>query len=440
MEAFDTAVLLFTILIDVYMMYDFFENSFEVKELYKGKNKIWVILIHMLIIYGVNLIGNTYLNLICTILICISLSIILFDATIKSRIIHSFIAWMILIFGEFLFAVILEIPPYLMKISAVVNLADATWIVFAVKLMTYLIFVVVKQLARKGKHHMPTKIFMMYICQPVVSMLIMIVMFYSNASVVVTNGFKVSITISFAFLLVANVLMFYAFNQYALQMEINMQQKIKLIKQHADVEYYAQIAEINENHRRFIHDATNHFKAIGELAYSGNTENIIKIVNDCTGEIVKGSEKIYSNHSVVNAIFNDKMRIADANGVRFDIDADVDKSIINTIGDGDIICILGNLLDNALRASMECDNGSAYIKCNIFCKCDGRNLVIEVKNAYEGNLYRQKDIFLSTKKNDGLHGIGLKNVKQAVEKYDGFFECNADGREFTALAVLICNN
>ncbi len=439
MEIFDRAVLLFTVLADVYMVYDFFDNSFDLKDVFKGRSKYLVLISFVLANFSVNLVENTYLNLVFTLMVCFLLSLVLFVVPIRISIVYAIIAWSILIFGEFLFSMILAIPVYLLKVSAVTNLADVTWVVISVKLISYIVFVIVKQVSGKGKYHMPKKIFFMYICQPIVSMVIMIVTYYSNANTVITDGFRIGMTISFALLLMANVLMFYAFNQYALQMNINMEQQIKLMKQTADEEYYAQVAEMNENHRRFIHDANNHFKTIRELAFTGDIEKIIKIADECAGEIRRSSAKIYCKHSVVNAILNEKVRIAEEKGIHFDISVDVNGNIMNSISDGDIVCILGNLLDNALLAAAGCEAYKSYISLRMFMKHEGKVLVVIIKNSYNEPLVRVGDGFLTTKREKGVHGIGLKNVRQAVEKYTGFFECDAEQGEFTALAELRVN-
>lgn len=436
MKIFDVMVLLCTILAEVYMLWDFFDNFFSAKDNFVGKRKIYIIILTMFSIFIVNMIGNSYLNLVLSPIIYFVFSYILFDISFVNRIVYVFIAWMVLLFGEVIFVLILEVPAYVLKVSTVTNLANMTWFVFAVKLMSYLIFVVIKQLIKTSRHRMPAKIFWMYIFQPVVSIVIMIVTYYTNGSVEFSDSYKISMTVTFALLLFANILMFYAFNQYALQMSINMEQQVKLMKQKADEEYYTQVAEMNEKHRRFIHDIDNYFKTICVLAAEGDTDKIISIADEYIGEMQRSRGGIYCRHSVVNAIIGEKMQLAKSQGIEMDIVVSANREVLECVSDGDIVCIFGNLLDNAIRAASDCDE--AYIKVRIYTKNDGKRLVVEIKNSYS-KLLLKTDAgggFLTTKSDKSRHGIGLKSVRYIVEKYNGLLICDAINNEFVALAEM----
>ena len=56
-------------------------------------------------------------------------------------------------------------------------------------------------------------------------------------------------------------------------------------------------------------------------------------------------------------------------------------------------------------------------------------ITISVQNPYDGKLVWDKDSLLSTK--GGKHmELGLKNVKSAVEKYEGTMERKSDDEHF----------
>ena len=61
-------------------------------------------------------------------------------------------------------------------------------------------------------------------------------------------------------------------------------------------------------------------------------------------------------------------------------------------------------------------------------------LLIQMKNSYCGALVRCGDQYLSTKEEDcmeeQLHGLGMKNVKRIVEKYNGSMEVCDEGQLF----------
>lgn len=60
-------------------------------------------------------------------------------------------------------------------------------------------------------------------------------------------------------------------------------------------------------------------------------------------------------------------------------------------------------------------------------------LFIQIRNSYSGERIMSEDRYLSTKdydRGDGalVHGLGIRNVRRIVEKYDGSMEISsADG-------------
>lgn len=106
------------------------------------------------------------------------------------------------------------------------------------------------------------------------------------------------------------------------------------------------------------------------------------------------------------------------------------------IDNSDVIVILGNLLDNVIDAlsSDELEDKNCYFR--LFY--DKPNLVISVKNNYAGiRKNNGKDRYFTTKKDDKIHGIGLRSVRNVLEKYNGVMEINDKDKVFE-VSVHIC--
>ena len=82
----------------------------------------------------------------------------------------------------------------------------------------------------------------------------------------------------------------------------------------------------------------------------------------------------------------------------------------------DLISMLGNLLDNAIRAAAE-TQGEKYIKSYIYMKEVGGFCVIKITNPFENIKHTQDGDFATTKKDDGMHGIGLHSVRRQRIKH-----------------------
>ena len=105
-----------------------------------------------------------------------------------------------------------------------------------------------------------------------------------------------------------------------------------------------------------------------------------------------------------------------------------------TMMEGELILVLSNLLNNAIEAVEKC-KGRKMIKLKTVI--EDEKFIVSVKNTFDGNLRKDGERFLSTKReNNELHGIGIKNVIKVVEKYDGFYLFEPEGDEFSAIVII----
>ena len=58
-----------------------------------------------------------------------------------------------------------------------------------------------------------------------------------------------------------------------------------------------------------------------------------------------------------------------------------------------------------------------------------------MKNSYDGVLKKRGEQFVSTKKEKG-HGIGLRNVRELVERRQGSLQLDYDEKEFRVEVVI----
>lgn len=63
-------------------------------------------------------------------------------------------------------------------------------------------------------------------------------------------------------------------------------------------------------------------------------------------------------------------------------------------------------------------------------------MIISVKNTYAIPVKYVNGEIVSTKEDSENHGYGLKNIKKAVEKYDGYIEDDHDNNTFSVDIIL----
>ncbi len=101
----------------------------------------------------------------------------------------------------------------------------------------------------------------------------------------------------------------------------------------------------------------------------------------------------------------------------------------------DLISILGNLLDNAIEATSQCEN-NRRIKVRIYMAQGGHICVTKITNPFCGILSKQGEDFLTTKADKTMHGIGLKSVKKIVKKYGGILDIQTENQYFTTILII----
>ena len=126
--------------------------------------------------------------------------------------------------------------------------------------------------------------------------------------------------------------------------------------------------------------------------------------------MVKG--KIYCNNLVINNILTYKLSNIHHN-ISVECEAEVPEQI--NIDMGDLGVIIGNLLDNSIKAVNNISTGG-YIHI-IITESIGK-LIIIIENNYQNEKEKKPAIYYID------HGRGVNNVRRIVKKYGGSYKEN----------------
>lgn len=213
-----------------------------------------------------------------------------------------------------------------------------------------------------------------------------------------------------------------------------MKNQINLYEQQANMsfDYYNSLETKYKNSRKVIHDIKNHLLTIENL-YKENEVNMARDYSDDLNKMFKGLEhRHYCDNRVLNIIINEKSEKASSLNIL--IDSKIGAVNLDGIRDIDLTTIFSNLLDNAIDEVKNFE-----IDRVIFLKISSFNdfIVINVSNALRSKPIKNKDDFKSTKKNH--QGLGLQNVRLAIEKYEGTLRIDFDKEHFKVNIVIPVN-
>lgn len=226
----------------------------------------------------------------------------------------------------------------------------------------------------------------------------------------------------------------YIFKKYKEQLYKERELQTEIMNQKAEIYRLSQIYEMNENYKEMVHNASHYYKVIGEMAAEHQNEEIYNLVKELDESFEKNIVKEYSNYKILNILLAEKEAKANKSGVRFD--AYVEQGTdMDSISDMDMITMIGNLLDNAVVAAAK-KKGESIVKVRIFMQNEGSNCVVKIVNDYDGKLVIKGQKLISTKNDEGLHGLGVTSVNRVAEKYNGFLRHYIEDNQFVAVLIL----
>ena len=222
-----------------------------------------------------------------------------------------------------------------------------------------------------------------------------------------------------------NIFIFFLFDRIS---KLSFQkEQLAVSRQQAELQYkyYNELERKYEKSRRLSHDIKNHLVILEEM-YKENRSSALSYTRELRNEINDGSLQIYTKSKVLNILLYHNMELAQSYGIKFEFTCE--EIDFNFISEFDLSILFSNLFDNAIE---ECSQNNLHTNfidlriCQINCF-----VVILMKNSSEKGLKWDKKRITSQK--EGHMGIGLANIKNIVEKYNGKMDLNYREHIFTS--------
>lgn len=418
---------------EVFMYYSFFKDIFEYKEENVKKHFILFIILIVALVF-VNVLNNSQVNLITVPVLYFVLHFLLYQSTLKMRILYVTIFYMVSAGIEIGFALLYSIISDELLIQFMYSSYNSLFLMMFEKTITFLILRVIKALYKNVGYAIDYKLLRWAFVLPIASLMIFSGFLYSDLDMEILSISKIILVTGCFLLLFANVFVFYLFEKLSYTMFESSEFKLMNMKQKMEGSHYKILESVNQEHRQYLHDVQRYLKTIALLADKRQYEDILRIIKDMNVTIQNIDEKIYCNHSILNAILSERNSEAKKLGIIFEVFIEPNLNI-GFVKDFDLIAIVGNLVDNAIEAASYCGNHK-YININMFAAPDGNFIIMRIENNFVLKPKKLGEAFLTTKENQKNHGIGITNVRKLAEKYKGFLYLGANENIFTATLSL----
>lgn len=183
----------------------------------------------------------------------------------------------------------------------------------------------------------------------------------------------------------------------------------------------------------FRHDFKNHMLCLKSLLHSGRTEESLTYLEAITDTVNSFSSKISTGNPFADAVFMEKAAAAKARGILLETDLILPPA--DFLSPLDLCIILSNALDNAIEACQRLPKESGLKKIRAVSYVRHSCLMIEIENPLPPGTPSQEP-FQSSKAEKRLHGIGLSNIHQAVDRLHGSLKLTAENGSFHFCAMV----
>jgi len=195
--------------------------------------------------------------------------------------------------------------------------------------------------------------------------------------------------------------------------------------------HYQEVENMYRQMRGWRHDYRNHIQTMKVYAESNDMEAIKKYLDRLDTDLNTVDLAVKSGNAMADAILNSKISLAKSRCIAVYVDAHIPVRL--TMSALDLCCILGNLFDNAIEASMKLPEDKRLIR--VYMDMKGTQLYISFTNfTADQKQPKVGGSFRSTKGKD--HGFGLIRIDNIVERLGGYLNRNSEDGAFTTEILL----
>ena len=246
----------------------------------------------------------------------------------------------------------------------------------------------------------------------------------------VNNVFRSFLFSIFTFLILWNMLcvIYYQIVMGALNASRTRERMRMLEMQESQFESQQQYME---SFARTRHDFRQNILTMKNLYHEGNYEQLGQYIDEYYDALPVPETRHYCSNRALNALLNYYAGKAKENAIPISFRIDIPQK--TSVSDVDLCTIIGNILENAVAASLEIPAEKRSLLLSGLVQ--NNRLYIVATNSFNGLVKERNGKYLSRRHSGS--GIGLKSIRTSAEKYHGKAAFSHDGCEFHSDVMLL---
>lgn len=190
--------------------------------------------------------------------------------------------------------------------------------------------------------------------------------------------------------------------------------------------HYQEVDNMYRKMRGWRHDYRNHIQAMKVMAANSNMDGIKAYLDELDTDLNTVDTVVKTGNAMADAILNSKISLAQSKSIAVHCDAHIPVKL--QMSELDLCCILGNLFDNAIEASLSLPESERQIR--VYMDMKGTQLYISFTNFTSGRKLNKVGNLFQTSKGEG-HGFGLVRIDNIIERLGGYLSRNSEDGAFT---------
>ena len=190
--------------------------------------------------------------------------------------------------------------------------------------------------------------------------------------------------------------------------------------------HYREVENMYRQIRGWRHDYRNPIQMMKVLAANGDMDALKVYLDELDTDLNTVDTVVKTGNPMADAILNSKISLARSRNIPTQVDAHIPVKL--KMSELDLCCIIGNLFDNAMEASMALPEEKRMIR--VYMDMKGTQLYISFTNFTAAKKLSKVGKGFKTSKGEG-HGFGLVRIDDIVSRYDGYLSRNSEDGAFT---------
>ena len=210
-----------------------------------------------------------------------------------------------------------------------------------------------------------------------------------------------------------------------------LDKKIASYQQELIETHYREVENMYRQIRGWRHDYRNHIQTMKAYAAMEDWDAIKRYLDLLDEDLTTVDTVIKTGNPMTDAILNSKISLAKSKNIQVIADANIPLKLKSS--EIDLCCIIGNLFDNAIEASVKLPEDQRVIR--VYMDIKNTQLYISFTNFTAGKKLKKEGKLFRSTKGEG-HGFGLVRIDAIVERLDGYISRNSEDGAFTTEILL----